>query len=199
MVALNLTNRARKDAGPLGGLREQYEEVRGKVGELDNIGNLGSQHRVYRDWWIIFRYRVKREYWKNPILVIIRTKRDFTLFRRNSIRRWWWDLGRWVSRKRSKIVLRKLCRIFWLILKINIFEILISKKTKPKMKLIQKKKTVEKEREKLDTGKHLIKVKIRKLSFFISSISRSSRRSWAWTVRVSRAWAGSTRGALPAG
>ena len=43
MVALNLTNRARKDAGPLGGLREQYEEVRGKVGELDNIGNLGAQ------------------------------------------------------------------------------------------------------------------------------------------------------------
>ena len=30
------------------------------------------------------------------------------------------------------------------------------------MKLIQRKKTVEKEREKLDTGKHLIKVKIRK-------------------------------------
>ena len=43
MVALNLTNRTRKDAGPLGGLREQYEQVRGKVGELDNIGNLGAQ------------------------------------------------------------------------------------------------------------------------------------------------------------
>ena len=43
MVALNLTNRSRKDAGPLGGLRDQYEQVRGKVGELENIGNLGAQ------------------------------------------------------------------------------------------------------------------------------------------------------------
>ena len=42
MVALNLTNRNRKEAGPLGGLREQYENVRGKVGELEHIGNLGN-------------------------------------------------------------------------------------------------------------------------------------------------------------
>jgi len=42
MVALNLTNRNRKEAGPLGGLREQYENVRGKVGELEHIGNLAS-------------------------------------------------------------------------------------------------------------------------------------------------------------
>ena len=43
MVSLNLTNRSRKEAGPLGGLRDQYEQVRGKVGELENIGNLGAQ------------------------------------------------------------------------------------------------------------------------------------------------------------
>ena len=27
----------------MGGLRDQYEQVRGKVGELENIGNLGAQ------------------------------------------------------------------------------------------------------------------------------------------------------------
>ena len=31
MVALNLSSRNRKDAGPLGELREQYEQVRGKA------------------------------------------------------------------------------------------------------------------------------------------------------------------------
>ena len=46
MVALNLTNRSRKEAGPLGGLREQYENVRGKVGELEHIGNLGNWVKI---------------------------------------------------------------------------------------------------------------------------------------------------------
>ena len=46
MVALNLTNRNRKEAGPLGGLREQYENVRGKVGELEHIGNLGNWVKI---------------------------------------------------------------------------------------------------------------------------------------------------------
>ena len=60
MVALNLTNRSRKDAGPLGGLRDQYEQVRGKVGELENIGNLGAQlsfeQRKGSDWSIQCRF-----------------------------------------------------------------------------------------------------------------------------------------------
>ena len=82
---------------------------------------------------------------------------------------------------------------------ISFFEILISKKDEAENEAHSEEEDRRKGKGKTRHRKTSDKGKNTKILLFILAISRSSRRSWAWTVRVSGAWAGSTRGALPAG
>ena len=81
----------------------------------------------------------------------------------------------------------------------NYFEILISKKDEAENEAHSEEEDRRKGKGKTRHRKTSDKGKNTKILLLISSITRSSRRSWTWTVRVSRAWAGSSRGALPAG